>query len=263
MVSLDISSSTLRAERDPLSAEPKPFWSRIVRQERLVWIGAGTLAACLVGLGVLVFVAMGDRQGHALPASEVPLITADEKPYKVRPEDPGGLDVPDRDKLVYEQMRGAENVVVVERLLTEPERPLQPPLPPQVFTEDHASAPDDVAGIDTNAIVEPARQADHVQETPTAADSSRDSRAQAAAAKSGVLEIPAPKARPQAPAVKTAQLPVAAQTGRYHVQLLAVRSSSAAMDEWQRLSAKNSDALAGLSPHVSRLDRGQQSPFFA
>jgi len=269
MISLGSWWSSFRTEKDDIpSAQPKLFWQRLFRQERLTWIGAGTLAVCLVGLGALVFMALGDRHVRTLPASEVPLITADDKPFKIRPEDPGGLDVPDRDKLVYEQMRGGENVVVVERLLTEPELPLQPPLPPQVFPEGNggnAPVSGGVPGIDPDATIEPSPEAGRVEEAPDPAAPAHDRRETVNAMNSGGLVIPAPKARPQtpqAPAVLTAQTPAVMQAGRYHVQLLAVRSSSAAMDEWNRLNARNGDVLAGLSPHVSRLERGGQNPLF-
>ena len=37
---------------------------------------------------------------------DIPLIKADPGPVKVRPVNPGGLQVPDRDKLVYDRMHG-------------------------------------------------------------------------------------------------------------------------------------------------------------
>ena len=55
----------------------------------------------------------------------VPLIRADERPTKVRPERPGGMEIPDRDKLIYHPTRP-----VVEHLLPGPEKPLPRPVPP-------------------------------------------------------------------------------------------------------------------------------------
>ena len=43
---------------------------------------------------------------------DVPLIRADERPTKVKPDKPGGMEIPDRDKLIYTQKR-----VAVEHLL--------------------------------------------------------------------------------------------------------------------------------------------------
>lgn len=60
-----------------------------------------------------------------------PLIKADPRPVKVRPESEGGLQVPNQDKLVFEAMRpGESNGQRVERLLPPPETPVEPPKPP-------------------------------------------------------------------------------------------------------------------------------------
>lgn len=55
---------------------------------------------------------------------EVPTIHAESTPYKVRPADPGGMAVPNRDKLVYNRMNG-EDVPLppVEKLLAPAEQP--------------------------------------------------------------------------------------------------------------------------------------------
>lgn len=52
-----------------------------------------------------------------------PLIEAPKQPVKVRPENPGGLQVPDRDKLVLKSIEGQDEPKV-EKLLPPPERPL-------------------------------------------------------------------------------------------------------------------------------------------
>lgn len=64
----------------------------------------------------------------------VPLIKAAPGPVKVRPDNPGGLRVPDRDKLVYDRMQspsssgGAAQNRGPERLLPSPEQPLPKPV---------------------------------------------------------------------------------------------------------------------------------------
>ncbi|MFQ5765475.1 MAG: SPOR domain-containing protein [Rhodospirillales bacterium] len=66
-------------------------------------------------------------------ASGVPLVKAAAGPVKVRPENPGGLKVPDRDKLVYDRIGGASDGKGAargpERLLPPPEQPLPKPGP--------------------------------------------------------------------------------------------------------------------------------------
>ncbi|MBB53033.1 MAG: hypothetical protein CMF67_01535 [Magnetovibrio sp.] len=64
---------------------------------------------------------------------DVPLIRVVDGPVKVRPENPGGLQIPNRDKLVYERMQSgasnSSNDSIVERLLPQPEKPLPRPTP--------------------------------------------------------------------------------------------------------------------------------------
>ncbi|MBY0280931.1 MAG: SPOR domain-containing protein [Alphaproteobacteria bacterium] len=52
-----------------------------------------------------------------------PLIQAEQGPYKVRPENPGGIAIPHQDKLIYGRLSG-ESDQPVERLLPPPEQPV-------------------------------------------------------------------------------------------------------------------------------------------
>ena len=65
---------------------------------------------------------------------EVPLIQAMAGPVRVLPENPGGLQVPNRDKLVYGRIQKGEDTDTsrgIERLLAKPETPLPAALAPQ------------------------------------------------------------------------------------------------------------------------------------
>lgn len=58
-------------------------------------------------------------------SGQVPVVQADPGPIKVRPDKPGGMNVPNRDKLVYQRLDGGDNAPThVERLLPPPEKPL-------------------------------------------------------------------------------------------------------------------------------------------
>lgn len=78
--------------------------------------------------GVIVFAyGRGDR---AAPDGGPPLLEADATPHKLRPEQPGGLDVPHQDKLVYDRLNGKATTGrgTVEHLLPPPEQPLPRPV---------------------------------------------------------------------------------------------------------------------------------------
>ena len=84
-------------------------------------LGAGSWA--LYGDSLVSFLAHSE--------GEISVIRADISPVKVRPEKPGGLQVPNRDKLVYSRIQDGglepQGPATVERLLPLPETPLPGP----------------------------------------------------------------------------------------------------------------------------------------
>lgn len=107
-----------------------PLFGSAWPQQRFIWLGAGVLALALVVLGALVILSSSRGPEAPRDLADVPVIHAEEKPFKVRPENPGGMDIPHQDKLIYQRLRGEERPIKVERLLSEPEKPLPPPAPP-------------------------------------------------------------------------------------------------------------------------------------
>ena len=92
-------------------------------------VGAFLATFALAAFAGVVWYAY-DRGLHAGSEATAPLIQADPSPIKVRPEQPGGLDVPNQDKLVYGALRpGQGEDSSVERLLPPPEKPAEPPAP--------------------------------------------------------------------------------------------------------------------------------------
>src|SRR6266436_8380773 len=105
---------------DTRDEEPQP------RPRRVLATALALLVMGLFGGGLWFAYVQGTRHaGGDAPGGSVPLIRADERPTKVKPEKPGGMEIPDRDKLIYNPTRPA-----VERLLPPPEKPLPRPAPP-------------------------------------------------------------------------------------------------------------------------------------
>ena len=100
--------------------------------------GARLRLALTAILGLAALVAMGAAGWHIFfseaPRSAqqpLPVIKADQAPIKTRPEDRGGMEVPNQDKLVYDRMgTGDNNQTRMERLLPPPEVPKSPPASP-------------------------------------------------------------------------------------------------------------------------------------
>jgi cell division protein FtsN len=110
-----------------------------------VWILVGAAIAAGGAWGVTDYLS-GEPTAVEGP---VPIVTAEAEPYKVRPDDPGGLEVPDRDKLIYETLTASEPEEAPEQLLPPPEEPVAPPEPEEVVAEvadPNALDPDRAAG---------------------------------------------------------------------------------------------------------------------
>jgi hypothetical protein len=165
---------------------------------------------------------------------DVPLIRAATGPTKVKPQNPGGMQIPDRNLSIYNQKRPT-----VERLLPGPEQPMPRPAPPPPKPAVAAAAP-------------PAPTAEPAPPLPTPAAAPH--------------EQPAVAAAPSPPQVK----PVAARpaavpgpaAGGVALQLGSLRSEAAAHQEWERIRRANGDLLGKLSARVLRADLGDKGVFW-
>lgn len=97
-------------------ATRRRLWPALIAGATLTAI---VLVAWLVyGQQILAFIGAGG-------SGQVPVVVADGAPIKVRPAKPGGMNVPNQDKLVYQRMDGTNSTAThVERLLPPPEKPL-------------------------------------------------------------------------------------------------------------------------------------------
>lgn len=178
-------------------------------------------------------------------SGEIPLIRAEKGPVKVRPESPGGMEVPDRDKLVYERMNGAGDKPPVERLLPPPESPLSPPSPEPAEETPPPEAP-------------------APPPSPPASQSAVPTTEEVLAAMPPV-EVPIPiQPKVEAEAeTKVAEEPKPAANGsKYRVQLAAVRSPDQARQEWNRLRKKHPDLLEDLQLTVTTADLGPEKGIY-
>jgi cell division septation protein DedD len=172
---------------------------------------------------------------------DVPVVRADPGPVKVRPENPGGMQVPDQDKLVYDRMRGDEKPPQVERLLPRPETPLPPPAP----TPPPAATPP-LAAITPPPVTTP---------PPETAPPPAPKAAPAAPSTEEVLAAKPPGPAPPPPQPPKAA-PKPAAGGDFRVQLAAVRSPEQARGEWERLRRRNGDLLGKLRLFITKTDLG-------
>lgn len=209
------------------------------------WMIVGAVAAAVVvGFG-LVWWGMTGSTTYATAPRDVPLIEAEGTPAKVRPENPGGLKIADRDKLVYQRLGDDGAPAPVERLLPPPETPQPPPRTAAPEPKTVSPAPEETASLpDAIAEVAPGFNPEPVPESaePLPAEST-------------------PPAAP-APSAPAETVTAVAPPGGYRIQLASVRTESEATSEWLRLRRRHADLLGPLEPDISRVELGDRGIWY-
>nr|WP_294505657.1 SPOR domain-containing protein [uncultured Rhodopila sp.] len=175
------------------------------------------------GIGTVLVLLIGASALTSRHSGETPVVTADTRPIRVKPENPGGM-----------KIDGAENDVFSAGADTGNAK-----LAPAAETPDTKAWRSAAASPAPAAAEAPAPAA----LTPPAA----------APQKAAALPVVAkPQVAPPAPT----KLPVAAATSGHAatVQLAALASEEAAKGEWQALSKRMPDLLVGHQPSYSRTE---------
>lgn len=242
-----------------------------------VLIGGAVIAVGAIVAAGLHFV--GGRKGGGLG---VPVIKADDRPIKTRPDDRGGMQVPNQDKLVYERMDSAgEGEPKVERLLPQPESAKAPPktisVPPLSAEPPPANIPPAVAQRPAPIPPKPG-EPPAPKTAPAAKVAAQPMEAspippayqpvQERAAAPAQPEHMAPAVVAQAPRVAPPPAPVPATTakapasGEFVVQLGAVRAADQADKEWARIQKANADLLGALKSDIVRVELPGKGTFW-
>lgn len=209
----------------------------------------GALIGLAAAAGAAWYILGTGGQPNSGP-QEVPVVKAEKAPVKVRPADPGGMDVPNQDKLVYNRVEQGSVKPEVEHLLPQPTQPRDlpksadglgdgmTPLPPPL--------PDTAKPVETVKVTPPA-------EPPKAAEPPKPAPAPVA---------PVAKAEPAKPAEapKPAPTPSAA-SGAWQVQLGALKDEAGAEQAWQR-AVKSAPELGKLNHEIVRADLGAKGVFY-
>jgi hypothetical protein len=266
----------LYAERaDHYQAEP-PARKSMIKGVLTVFFGAAVVVGGLGGAGYWFY-----NQGQ--PAQEegkLPILLPDPSPIKIRPEDPGGMEVPHRETTVYDQLSDVDldaNVVLQEL----PDMPRAPELSSSGEASNPTPAPD-ANGV-VEATPEPEAGSEAPVETASAAETAPESNSEVSDSQESntalaAPEITAPELTDAQKAVAAAEAKAAAQesaapvtapaasntasTGDYRVQLASVRDEAGAAAEWKRLSSKNSDLLGNLQMFVQRKEIEGKGVFY-
>ncbi len=104
-------------------------------------VGSALLGAIALG-GALAFAYK--QSGGGLGSEQPPLVTADSRPVKELPDEPGGKEFPHKNKLIYDRLQNGDEPES-ERLVPRQENVAVPALPPSA---DTAGLPAPVATTD-------------------------------------------------------------------------------------------------------------------
>jgi len=185
----------------------------------------GLIAACLAGAVVL---GVGGWVATGVQPRLVPVIEADRRPLRVKPDNPGGMQIANSE----EQIMGGTDGGKADAMAPAAETPSPQTLRTQVkSSRDPEPLPGPVA---QTPVSPPPATAAPVASAP-------------------------PEVHPVRPNVQVTH--PAPATGGVQVQLAALESEQAARSEWQRLSKRMPDLLGDRHPAVQRVERGGRTPF--
>ncbi|MEO1192531.1 MAG: SPOR domain-containing protein [Pseudomonadota bacterium] len=241
--------------------------------------------ALLAFAGVLYYAFMS---GGPIGGQQAPVLQAQVEADKIKPSEPGGLEVPNRDVQVLNQ---APSLPEVDSVVLQPPPEEPAPLPPPPAAEAAAvtpeaattgpladpssvviTPPDEIASLIESATpgrlaapalaIPPRPQAKLEGRDATVSLSAGDS--QTAAAEPAPA-APQPAPQPEPPAAAEPATPAPATTGGgggFRVQLAALTSVAGANQTWERIRSDHGSLLGQLQPSVQRADLGERGIFY-
>lgn len=239
-----------------------------INRSKNVFIGAvsGIALAAVVGWFVL-----SPRYADA-PDAELPVIRRPQNAVKIQPAEPGGMEILNQDKSVYDIIEKKDtSAPVVENLLPPPEEPQLPVIAaqPETTVADRVTAQ-----IQPTIVEEKAEEIIRVAEAPKPQPVQEPKAEPApvplsqAAAEPAPAPAPEPVVRPEpqpAPQPKTAPAPQpqpkAAAAGSWQVQLMSSPNKTAIDSAWKNL-VKKYPVLNGQPHEIETADLGSKGTFY-
>lgn len=232
---------------------------------RRVFIGIAVLGLVIILIAV-VFSSVPNKSDPGDPGA-LPLIRADKSPFKIKPEDPGGMAVPNKDSTIFETLKGTsqgetenlleddadtaavkarEEVVAKVETKTEPLVDVDPTKSNAPSDDELENVPPQPKAVADTEIVkkeEPAPKVEPKKETSIIDTLKEEGKA---AVKK---EEPKPVAKP------------VASGGSTYIQLASVKSEADANKQWAGFKSKNPE-LSNLSLKVQKADLGAKGIYY-
>ena len=204
---------------------------------RFQTIGLGILIGFLSAILVSVIFYGFSEEEDTAPI----VIEQQEEEVKTKPENVGGMEIPNQDKLVYKRMRTNEVDTKVESLYPVPETPAAPVRPLAVAQQEKEVAQNaPVALKEPSVVVLPQEQ------------------------KTEVLPLkPVEPQEQKAVEVKQEEVKTSLMTdGEWHVQLISLPSKNAAQKAWPEILKKHTVLLSGLPYDIVAVDIPNKGTFY-
>ena len=229
---------------------------------------AGITLAAVVGWFVL-------SPQYTEESSEIPVIRRPQTAIKIRPENPGGMDIPNQDKEVYNIVEKKDvDTTVVENLLPSPETPKLPDIVPEVSDiDENAKDLDEIVDEVVDETQTKSTNAEKEAENKTVKVAEQKEQATSAVLEKSaeILKKEEPKTEVKAeakPEVKqpektneTAEVAVPATGGKWQIQLIASKNKAAVEKAWTDLSNRYA-LLKSYSHEIQTSDLGAQGTFY-
>ena len=197
------------------------------------------LLAAFIGISAVVLIGFF-LFGREEQSDSIITISATPEPVRVKPEEAGGISIPDQDKLVYTRTQGA--TPKVEKLFPEPEKPVLPELMKRIEPVLAEIEEEEWTNNEPEIVIEQA------EPEP----------------KKEVLALPAQKVetKPQTTTKPTVTAPAKKATGSWRIQLYSTPKKAMAEKTWTEISQKQKALLSDMPHYVVTAEIAGKGTFY-
>jgi septal ring-binding cell division protein DamX len=232
-------------DREQSSPQPAPLRNKM--------LGIAAAVAAVTGFVGIAWYAT--NQGQKDSATTVAIIQADKSAIKIRPEKPGGLKIPNRDKQVFARINPDGATKNVERLMPPPETPMAKPAAPALAMTKTETTPPVGPLVPEKPEMRP---------KPAAPQKAPKIKARSNPVPKTVIKA---AAKPVKPAVKKLAPKKPAKStvvpkGAFQIQLSAVRSSKGAKAFAKRTRTAHNKILGNVKIFIVRANLGKRGIYY-
>ncbi len=218
----------------------------------LVVVGVVAVLAAMIAIGVAIW---SQGKGVTTDMANLPVVKADKAEIRIKPEDRGGMEVPNRNSTIFENIASDEGEKKVENLFEDEEQPMDKN---EVLASEAAKEP--IAEEIAVTIAEPALNKVKDEDVKVVGEEEKK-----VVTEVKVKDKVEPKEKTDIISALKEEVGTAESvkpvSGSKYIQLASVKSESEAKEKWQKLQAQYPN-LKGASLRVQRADLGAKGIFF-